>query len=1063
MSTLDVGNAISIDTTCNPVSVLGEIQGQMRNAGNSSQGVTNGIRGMEDDPDLIGCNAVESIGRMDEMMEEMRLCLPEWVFKDQMYSLLEKTDGDITEAVSEFYEHETEFWEQIVAATKANPGVNKDPTSLKFAGDKLSEQSDSVSNAAMASKQGSHSHAALDSKVFKIPDIHPSTVNQHNEGTGKTSSKRNIASKGSDWSISSKPKKKPRFSIKSPNKGKQSAITNFFKKGVTDRSVPGSDSVIKQSCITNFFKKSIMDGSVLNVDSNVTGPKCAVNIFSSSQSSVLESTCRSKDSKQEYGEGLPQLLQILDGNMSNEDALILLDKAKGNVNTALDLYYTVGCEPLDKEITRNELKLDKCISPFEMGNNLLCCNILENSSCKSAEPTALSVQKHSEITAVNVKECSVALPLEKYNPFENVCWCAGESAPYLHLARTFDLVEQESGKLKTTVMLCNMFRSLLALSPEDVLPSIYLCTNKIAPDYENVDLNIGGSTVIAAIEDAFGTSKSRLKEMYNNMGDLGDVAQACRQTQCMLSLPRPLLIHDVFRALQQISKEGGSGSNARKKGVILSLLCSCREKETKFIVRTLVRNMRIGATMRTALPALAQAIILNSLSICSLEGFSEDLKAQLQKASVLAMEAYNILPNLNILIPTMITKGIEYLSASLSISPGVPIKPMLAKITNGVSEVLKHFQGQAFTCEYKYDGQRAQIHMLMDGSIRIFSRNCEDSTSRFPDVVEIVLSSVTSTTKNFVLDAELVAVDRNNGNKIMAFQHLSSRERGRNGSSVQTQNIKVDVCIFIFDLMFANGEQLLALSLRKRRNRIKELFINEKPGHLKYVNEITVEVDEAHHSSTSTLNKVNAFLADAISSSCEGIMAKALDENSEYAPSKRSDSWLKVKRDYVDGLHETFDLVPIGAWHGNGRKAGWFSPFLLACYNPDSEEYQSVCRVMSGFSDDFYRELAEFFSGERILSKKPPYYQTFEEPDLWFSPELVWEIRGADLTVSPVHQAAVGLVHPSRGISMRFPRFIRQRTDKKAEDGSTPSDIVDLFHQQTRKMDFSIDDQDSEL
>jgi len=138
-----------------------------------------------------------------------------------------------------------------------------------------------------------------------------------------------------------------------------------------------------------------------------------------------------------------------------------------------------------------------------------------------------------------------------------------------------------------------------------------------------------------------------------------------------------------------------------------------------------------------------------------------------------------------------------------------------------------------------------------------------------------------------------------------------------------------------------------------------ELFCNAKPGYLGFANKITVEADEAYLSSTLTVNKVDEFLAEAISSSCEGIMVKALDDSSEYAPSKRSDSWLKVKRDYVEGLHETLDLVPIGAWHGNGSKAGWFSPFLLACYDPDSEEYQSVCRVMSGFSDAFYKGMKD--------------------------------------------------------------------------------------------------------
>jgi DNA ligase 1 len=99
--------------------------------------------------------------------------------------------------------------------------------------------------------------------------------------------------------------------------------------------------------------------------------------------------------------------------------------------------------------------------------------------------------------------------------------------------------------------------------------------------------------------------------------------------------------------------------------------------------------------------------------------------------------------------------------------------------------------------------------------------------------------------------------------------------------------------------------------------------------------------------------------------------------------------------------------------------------------------------------------MKEFFVEDKMLLKneKPHYYQTGEEPDMWFTPELVWEIRGADFTVSPVHHAAMGLVHPSRGISVRFPRFIRSRSDKKPSDSSTATDIADMFHQQTRKMD----------
>lgn len=128
-----------------------------------------------------------------------------------------------------------------------------------------------------------------------------------------------------------------------------------------------------------------------------------------------------------------------------------------------------------------------------------------------------------------------------------------------------------------------------------------------------------------------------------------------------------------------------------------------------------------------------------------------------------------------------------------------------------------------------------------------------------------------------------------------------------------------------------------------------------------------------------------------------------------------------------------------------------------------------------------------FFSGDKILSRKPPYYLTDESPDVWFSPELVWEIRGAgirtlgpfyakfvdhqahvsltphraappDMTISPVHHAAIGLVHPSRGISMRFPRFVCSVPDRRPEDCSTDMDIADIFASQTRKMDVDPED-----
>ncbi|GAY43819.1 hypothetical protein CUMW_077510 [Citrus unshiu] len=837
----------------------------------------------------------------EKMVQEIRNCLPTWVTQNQILDLISSSGRNIVDAVSNFYEHETQLYEQ----------------------------------------------------EYKLPAI-------------KHSIKSTL----------------------SPSKRKKTITNNPKKKGKVPSKMESSGA--KQPTITSFFNKLLPNMSQGDV------------VESKSEECPKDENPLQSNAIKTYGEEIDQFLKIINGNESLKGyAATLLEKTKGNVSMALDLYY--DNQEGDHGKTVNRLEFSKSSVQFDNCNKD-CSSALEKIVSEELQHiTDMSVQRPSKEL---MDPTLVSLPPEKYDPIEHACWSSGQPAPYIHLARTFDLVEAERGKIKAMSMLGNMFRSLLALSPDDVLPAVYLCTNKIASNHENIELNIGGSLVTSAIEEACGTNRSKIRDMYNRLGDLGDVAQECRQTQALLAPPPPLLIKDVYSMLCKISVQIGSGSTARKKSLIVNLMCSCREKEMKFLVRTLVRNLRIGAMMRTILPALAQAVVMNSSLEFSHEGKMENLKEKLQSLSAAAVEAYNILPSLDLLIPSLMNKGIGFSSSTLSMVPGVPIKPMLAKITNGVPQVLKLFQNKAFTCEYKYDGQRAQIHKLVDGTVRIFSRNGDETTSRFPDLISIINEFCKPAAGTFILDAE------------------------------------VDICVFVFDIMFANGEQLLGYTLRQRRKYLKDLFYDEKMGYFQYAKEMTVEGDDNCLTSDVSLSKINNFLEEALHSSCEGIIVKSLD----------------VKRDYVEGLNDSLDLVTIGAWHGNGRKAGWYSPFLMACYNPETEEYQSVCRVMSGFSDSFYIEMKEFFSGDKILLKKPSYYRTAEVPDMWFSPEVVWEIRGADFTISPVHQAAIGLVHPSRGISIRFPRFIRLVSDRNPDECSTAADIAEMFHSQTRKMDVTAKD-----
>ncbi|WOH10273.1 hypothetical protein DCAR_0729740 [Daucus carota subsp. sativus] len=947
---------------------------------------------------------------IEELVQELHDCLPAWVTRDQMLDLLQSSNKDVVEAVSYFYEHEIEFHEQAAASTsslcKSQPG----------------SESDSLFPLTPDTK-------AHDTRAEKSP----LSLRFNSLGT-KPAIKHDISPAKKKRNIKNKPSKRARTgSSKEATVPTQHTITKFFSKLVCPD--PGADKLV-----------------------NVCAKSDEENIMSQ------------MDCPSPYKEELEQFMQIVDGSPSLRNyASHILDKSKGDISKALDIYYS----DRDCSLDENKGKLTESSKSGTVQNHTGCCSSVQapketENLLKMDDVSAVIQPLNKAVSLVpekdkvhispreqptDVASCLVSLPPQDYSPIEHACWKGGQPAPYLHLARTFDLVEEEKGKIKATLMLCNMFRSLLALSPEDVLPAVYLCTNKIAPDHENMELNIGGSIIVSALEETCGANKSKIRTMYNNLGDLGDVAQLCRQTQSLLATPAPLSIRGVFQALHKISIQTGNGSTSRKKGLIMNLMRSCREKEMKYLVRTLVRNLRIGAMMRTVLPALAQAVAMSSSPA---ERSTENTKQQYQALSAVVLEAYNVLPNLDLLIPSLMDHGIKFSSTTLSMVPGTPIKPMLAKITNGIPQVLKLFSCKAFSCEYKYDGQRAQIHKLGDGSVRVFSRNGDETTSRFPDLVNIIKESCSSEASSFVLDAEVVAVDRKNGCKLMSFQELSSRERGGKDSLIAVDNIKVDICVFAFDIMFANGEQLLSIPLRQRQTYLKKLFGNERAGYFEYARGLIVEADDAVMTNDETLTKMNSFLDDALRSSCEGIMVKSLDVEAGYTPSKRSDTWLKVKRDYVEGLNDTLDLVPIGAWHGNGRKAGWYSPFLVACYNPDLEEFQSVCRVMSGFSDPFYIEMKEFYSEDKILDKKPPYYQTGEKPDMWFNPELVWEIRGAEFSISPVHHAAIGLVHPSRGLSIRFPRFVRSRPDRKPEECSTAMDIAEMFNSQTRKMDVNV-------
>ncbi|KAJ3571696.1 hypothetical protein NP233_g3582 [Leucocoprinus birnbaumii] len=695
-------------------------------------------------------------------------------------------------------------------------------------------------------------------------------------------------------------------------------------------------------------------------------------------------------------------------------------------------------------------------------------------------------------------------------------------APYAFLAHCFSTLSQTRSRIAIVNTLTNCLHTIIVKHPESLLASLYLLSNSLAPPYAPVELGLGPSLISRAIQNVSGATPATLKRLYNTLGDPGDVAVAAKSNLRTLIPHPPLAISYVYDSLLKIAHSKGHGAAKQKEKIVEKLLLSATGEEVRYLTRTLCQNIRVGAVRTSMLTALARVAVLcrpspnapncesdvqasTSLLLdaraCPSSGKKKSLDPARVRLNTIFSSAEALMrgvfvrhPNYGDIVSALLEVGLIGLEERVPLSIGIPLHPTLGSPVRSLDEIYQRMEGEPFVAEFKYDGQRAQIHATVENGkivqFKIFSRHLEDMTTKYPDV-EALISTIlqrSPSVSSLIIDSEIVAVDPRTGS-IRSFQELSNRAK----KDVQLKDIHVSVCLYAFDIMYMNGEPLLQKTYRERRALLRAQFLPYTPDDLRAARFAHVESIE----SCSGRDAVENFWWRSVESQTEGLMIKLLDnivvaeENGKestrkkplpatYEPDKRTAAWLKLKKDYVAGIGDSLDLVPIGAWYGNGRKVKWWSPILMGAYDETNGQIVAVCKCMSGFTDKFYQASSPYFAYETALNRMQDLRDRYEpsegaeatcsvrpiwegdfggfQPDVYFRPQEVWEIRGADITLSPVSVAARGLVSSVRGLSLRFPRFLKIREDKSIEQASTPQFLASIWKKQ--QGDRQVDDGD---
>jgi DNA ligase-1 len=595
-------------------------------------------------------------------------------------------------------------------------------------------------------------------------------------------------------------------------------------------------------------------------------------------------------------------------------------------------------------------------------------------------------------------------------------------------AETCEAVAATTKKLQKTAVVAEYFRSR---SADEAAVSAVFLSGGAFPAWEESTLQVGGSLLWRVVAELAGKSEAELTAAYRKHGDLGAAAAEVLEERAGQGLG----ILEVSKRFREIAAARGA---VAKTPMVRDLLARVTPLEAKYIVKIITGDLRIGLKESLVEEAIAKGF----------GGTLEDSLKEVQRANMLLGD-----------IGETVRLAVEGKLGAAKMRMFHALGMMLASPIESAEEGLSYFAEAAV--EDKYDGIRAQAH-VSNGEVKFFSRTRDEITESFPELP----ASLAGLPQDAILDGEIVAweypenpaqvrevIDEEFSaeaesraaelGRARAFSVLQ-RRLGRKKVSEKMLR-EVPVAYVAFDVLYAGGELLIDRPLRERALILDELLeegnlkhrghggaqgktgVQEKLGFGSDEDVLNTHVIRAPVFRAASAAELDELFTAAQARGNEGLMIKDLD--SAYMPGKRGKSWLKMKRELA-----TLDVVVTAVEYGHGKRAGVLSDYTFAVWNANKDKLVNIGKAYSGLTDVEIAEMTKWFLEHTIDDQG--FRRTVE-------PKIVLEVAFNNMMQSDRHES---------GYALRFPRIVRLRPDKTADEADGIERVREIFERQSRNL-----------